>query len=246
MFLLPTTTWEMKTTAKKGRGIFAKKDIEPGTIIGDYLGILVPEEEEDTYEKGDDLFLMYYDEKVTIYPDPAKPGIHILNHSCEPNVWMFTYKGHTLYFSLRKIFKGEELTVAYLLSPLDADCEPCVHLCHCEAPSCTGSWHLSQKRYDQWSDFDDKMAAKTKAPPLEAKQHLSLLDKYPDEIADDPIYTLFGSMHKRPLVIQEKTFPTLHKIRELIRTSGRQLSYPKLGITIRGTEDKQIFVQGKA
>lgn len=251
MFLLPHDSWEMRKRVyknsqnekKQNRGIFAKKDIEPGTIIGDYLGLVIPEHEEDKYEDNNEMYLMYYTEGVTIYPDPQTPGVHILNHSCEPNSWMYTYKGHTLYFSLRKIYKGEELTVSYQLSPIDSDCEPCIHTCHCHAPTCTGSMHMTEEKYDAWRSFDDKETAKTKTVSAPVKQHLSLLDNYPKEIKDHAIYKLFGSTHKAPMVMSGNTFPTLKEIRKLIRKTGRQLKYPKLGIIISGTEGKQLFLQ---
>jgi SET domain-containing protein len=170
MFLLPQDSWEMRKRVyknsqnekKQNRGIFAKKDIAAGTIIGDYLGLVIPEKEENTYENSNEMYLMYYTESATIYPDVQQPGIHILNHSCEPNTWMYTYKGHTLYFALRKIYKGEELTVSYQLNPIDEDCEPCDHACHCHTPSCTGSMHMTEEKYDAWRAFDDKETAKTK------------------------------------------------------------------------------------
>jgi hypothetical protein len=250
MFLLPQNAWEMRKRTYKNsegkklnnRGIFATKDIEAGTIIGDYLGLLIPEEEENKYEKDDELYLMYYDEGITVFPDPKKAGIHILNHSCEPNTWMYTYKGHTLYFALRKIFKGEELTVSYQVCPIDEDCEPCVHACFCQTPSCTGTWHMSEEKYDTWREFDDKEAAKTKKAAVPLKQYLSLLDNYPEKIKDNRIYKLFGALGKTPKIINTTTFPTVKAIREEIRTSGRMLKYPKLGIIIRGTEGKDIYL----
>jgi hypothetical protein len=248
MFLLPKDTWEMHTRTftdndktKRNRGIFAKKDIAAGSIIGDYIGLIIPEKEEDDYEDGTEMYLMYYDEGVTIFPNPEQPGIHVLNHSCEPNSWMYTYKGHTLYFALRKIFKGEELTVSYQLSPLEDDCEPCIHTCHCHTPSCTGTMHMEQKKYDIWRAFDDAETEKTKTAPAPVKQQLSLLDQYPEEIKDDPVYKLFGAPHQKPKSMPDEKLPSLKTIRKEIRTSGRMLSFPKLHITIRGTEGKDIF-----
>ena len=40
-------------------------------------------------------------------------GAEIINHSCEPNLISRVMKGHILYMSLRRIRKGEELTVDY-------------------------------------------------------------------------------------------------------------------------------------
>ena len=82
MFLLPDDTWEMRGRAfsthddgKANRGIFAMRPISAGAVIGDYLGLLIPNEKEDEYETGRDLYLMYYDEQVSIWPDQARPGV---------------------------------------------------------------------------------------------------------------------------------------------------------------------------
>lgn len=248
MFLLPTDVWEMRTRTysdnnkkKQNRGIFAKKDIEAGTIIGDYIGLIIPEEKEDDYETSDEMYLMYYDDGVTVYPEVASAGIHVLNHSCEPNCWMYTYKGHTLYFALRKIFKGEELTVSYQLSPLDDDCEPCTHACHCHTPLCTGTMHMEQKKYDTWRDFDDAETEKTQTVKAKPGTVLSLLDKYPERIPDNPIYKLFGSAQKPPVKLPDTKLPSLRTLRKTIRETGKYLTFPKLGITVRGIDDKTII-----
>lgn len=250
MFLLDKDTWEVRTRTyskkdkkKQNRGIFAKKDIPGGTIIGDYLGLLVPAEKEDDYENGDEMYLMYYNDDATIWPDPKNPGIHILNHSCEPNCFMYTYKGHTLYFALRKIHKGEELTVSYQLSPIDDECEPCIHACHCKTPRCSGTMHMSESAYDLWREFDDAETAKTKTVPAAVKQPLALLDKYPDTIPDNPVYKLFGAENKKPKIIKTNKLPSLKILRKEIRDSGKQLSFPKLGLTVAGIEGKQVYIK---
>ena len=108
MFLIPEDHWEVRCTKEKGKGIFAKKEIKAGTIIGDYLGKIIKTAEYDLDKDKKGLFLMYFTDRASIYPDLKKPGIHLLNHSCSPNCWIYTFKGHTLFFALRKIEPGEE------------------------------------------------------------------------------------------------------------------------------------------
>lgn len=250
MFLLPETVWEIQTRTyknaegkkKQNRGIFAKKDIEAGTIIGDYLGLLIPIKDEEKYENGKELYLMYYDEKSTIFPDVKAPGLHLFNHSCEPNCFMYTYKGRAIYFAIRKIHKGEEMLISYQMSSQDEDCKPCIHICLCGTPSCTGSWHMTEEKYEKWRVFDETEAKKTRKSREKIGQRLKFLDSYPDKMPDNTFYKLFGSRTKIPKVIKEKSFPSIKTIRENIRTSGRTLKYPKLGITIVGTEGKEVFV----
>ena len=40
MFLIPNSWYAIKTIKKKGRGVFATRTIDPGTVIGDYLGTI--------------------------------------------------------------------------------------------------------------------------------------------------------------------------------------------------------------
>jgi SET domain-containing protein len=113
MILLPSKYWEIKDTKNKGRGLFAKMDIPKGLIIGDYLGKVI--HPKDAVVDEENFYLMYYHDTAAIVPDLAKDGVHLLNHACIPNSFLYTYKGHTLAFTLKKILKGEELTIPYLL-----------------------------------------------------------------------------------------------------------------------------------
>mgnify|MGYP001559395028 FL=1 len=108
MILLKQTYWKVKTTKHKGDGLFAKKDIQPGVVIGDYLGKVLHNSEIEIPSEKENFYLMYYHDRASIFPDLTKPGAHLFNHSCEPNCALFTYQGHILFFSLRKIFAGEK------------------------------------------------------------------------------------------------------------------------------------------
>lgn len=241
MIFLPHDTWEIKQTEKKGKGVFAKKDILPGEIIGDYIGKVIKTAEEDTVETDEGLYLMYYHDRASLYPvDIKAPGIHLLNHSCAPNCWMYTYHGHTLFFAIRHIFAGEELTVSYLIGP-NPDCKPCTHICHCQSVNCTQSMHLTPKRFEEWNAVNIKQMEKTKRKRIRFGKVLPKLESYPKSFPDDPIYSLFGSTHTEPLVRNDTQLPTIKDLRKLIRKTGRQLLFPKLNIKILGIEDDKIF-----
>jgi hypothetical protein len=249
MLIIPDDTWEMRGRAysaddygKNNRGIFATKPISAGTVIGDYLGLLIPNEKEDEYETGRDVYLMYYDEHVSIWPDQTQPGVHIVNHSCEPNCAIATYRGHGLYHALRKIHAGEELTVSYLLGPIDDDCAPCPHACRCRARSCTGSMHLPIDRYVAWSHFDDRESKRTRADPVEPYQVLQPLDRYPARISDRGFHGIFGSAEQPASIRDGDRLPSVSVIRREIRRSGRRLSYRKLGLTVLGTEGTTLVL----
>jgi SET domain-containing protein len=152
MFLLDKKYWEVRKTNKKGLGVFAKKEILKGTVIGDYTGKLVELKDLDFEEEKKNMYLMYYDDNRGIYPDLTKPGVHLINHSCSPNAWLINHKGHTLVFALNDILENDETTISYLLPP-KTNCVNCPHRCFCKSNGCTGTMHLTEKKYQTWQSF---------------------------------------------------------------------------------------------
>lgn len=241
MFLLPGDHWIVKNTKKKGRGIYTQRDIEGGTVIGDYLGKVIKPSDENDIDESKNFYLMYYHDRASIFPDLTKPGIHLFNNSCTPNCWMYTYRGHTLYFALRHIFAGEELTVSYLVSPQDKYCNPCTHLCKCDSILCTQTMHLSEKRYKEWAKIHDEQAKKTKREPIKFGTDLPPLSSYPKNITDHPIYTLYGALHKEAYDVDGKKMPSVFEIRKLIRKTGRTLKFKALNLHVLGILDYLII-----
>lgn len=235
MFLLPKTHWEIRKTAQRGRGIFAALDIQPGVIIGDYLGRIISPDEESESDRG--LYAMWYSERATILPDPDEIGVHLINHACMPNCAMYTHRGHTLYFALRRIFKGEELTASYLLDPTDDDPNaPCFrHACSCRSPICHGTLHTSKIYIDRWNAMEARRHKNRFASlPVPYGQRLPKLDVYPAVIEDDPLYEIFGSLEQTPLECSEAALPGIAEIRKRIRRSGRCLAFGRLRLLLYG------------
>ncbi|MBP9718902.1 MAG: SET domain-containing protein [Candidatus Levybacteria bacterium] len=241
MFLLSPDNYEIKETKKKGKGVFAKKNIRSGVILGDYIGTVIKTAEDFLPDDKESFYLLYYHDQASIFPDLKKPGIHLLNHSCAPNCWMYTYRGHTLFFSLRNIFKGEEITISYLLSPQEPYCKNCTHLCSCGHLFCTKSFHLSQKRYASWSAFHEKQSQETKRMRIHYGKVLPKLSTYPKRIPDNPIYTLFGAEHIDPFILQNTSLPSISEIRRTIRQTGKTLYLPFLNIKIHGILENKII-----
>lgn len=187
MIFLEKSFWEVRKTKHKGKGIFAKKDIPKGIVIGDYIGRVLHPRDVD-WEKME-TYLMYYSDEVCIYPNLKIPGMHLLNHSCYPNCFLYIYKGHTLAFTLRKILNGEELTISYLLPPRNKLEKKCNHKCMCGSKNCTKSMHLSVGAYKKWRKFQEQAGGK-KAKVAYGKT-LKLLLKYPKTVKDNPIYDMF-------------------------------------------------------
>lgn len=183
--ILPDKYWEIRNTKNKGRGLFAKKEISMGMVVGDYLGIVLRPEEVVIDEEN--FYLMYYHDRAVISPDFEKPGVHLLNNSCIPNCFLYIYKGHTLAFVLRKILSGEELTIPYLLPPIDKFCNPCSHVCHCGNLECIGTMHLSKKKYNAWRKLTQKQSKETKRERIRYGKDLLMLSDYPKKISEDYI-----------------------------------------------------------
>lgn len=193
MFLLTNDFWKIKKTKSKGLGVFAKKKIKAGTIIGDYLGKVINIAEYDLDRDKNGLFLMYYSDQAGIYPDTKKPGLHLVNHACRPNCWMYIYHGHILFFARQEIEPDEELTIAYLLSPKDDMCNPCTHVCMCGSDNCTGTMHLSPDKYKKWQAFQNLEKKKTRTVKVKFGKNLPKLNHYPKTIRNNPIYALIST-----------------------------------------------------
>ena len=103
---------------KKGKGIFAKKNIIKGTLVEIGHVILISNKE---YEQIQDTILYQY---IYEWDDPNKPDFQnalalskcqFFNHSYKPNLkYVYDYEDQTIeYKTLRDVNKGEELTVNY-------------------------------------------------------------------------------------------------------------------------------------
>lgn len=230
MFLLDASKWKVKKTQWKGRGAFASSEINPGTVIGDYIGkILRPDEDPD--EEG--IYSMELGDNAIVAPDVDSIGVHIINHSCMPNCALYPFEGHMLYVALRKIFPGEELTVNYFISPTGEDDES-VLMCSCGTPLCHGTMYVSEEREAQFVSFLEKKQGKKYNLPLQFHKDLPLLSAYPSHVEDDAIYDMFGSLDEKPEVRMDSSLPSVAQIRTRIRETGKMLAYKKLHCTILG------------
>ena len=222
MFLIPNTFFEIRTTDKKGRGVFAKKDIAGGTVIGDYIGIVT--ESEEVENDLDNHYEMSLTEDVSVLPDKNKVGIHLINHNCSPNLNSITYDYHVLYYAARKIFAHEELTIDYEMGSISHDKHKCSHECFCESPLCRGTMHNSlEVEYFLAEVFEQDIAhSRNKFNPTYGKT-LPKLNHYPKSIADQTRLDIFANNKLPPLNLSKKGFPDITTIREKIRTTGRAI-----------------------
>ena len=189
MFLIKDDSWYVSKTKDKGFGVFAKAEIKVGTVIGDYLGKVIDNLQYDPKIEKNGLYLMYFTDEASIFPDLKKPGLHLLNHSCNPNCRFYFYKWHTLFFALKKILPGDELTISYMLSPKE-NCNNCTHNCICGSKHCTGTMHLSRDKYKIWRKYQEAQKKKTKKPKIVFGKNLPKLTSYPKSILNNPIYSI--------------------------------------------------------
>ncbi len=106
-------------SSKKGKGVFAEKDILKGSIIDVAHVVLIPNNE---YKQIDKTLLSNYcfEWKNPKYKLENKMALamticQFINHSYSPNVkYEYNYRNDTIKFkTIRSIQKGEELTINY-------------------------------------------------------------------------------------------------------------------------------------
>lgn len=214
MFLLDGSFFEIRQTEEKGRGVFALKDIQPGVVIGDYLGKIITYEEDNVT---DGLYSMEYGKGLLILADKNSIGIHYMNHSCMPNCCIYPYKDRGIFVTLRKIFVGEELCVSYLIDPDDPEDYPC----YCKTSMCNGSMKTTQKKSNEMNQFiQTQMKKYNKKLPAKQGDELLPLTSYPANISDVELYDLYGNIEASTYPYSASKDLTVAEVRKIIRDSG--------------------------
>lgn len=121
-------------------GIYANQPIPKNRKVIEYTGERISRRETkrrcDTREFN---YLFTLDNYWTLDGSVGGSGAEYINHSCDPNCEARIIGGHILYFSLRDIKKGEELTVDY---HFDAKVEKVP--CGCRSARCRGTINLTK------------------------------------------------------------------------------------------------------
>lgn len=118
-------------------GIYADEDIPPRRKIIEYTGERISRRETKIRASRPLNYIFTLDKYWCIDGSVNGSGAEYINHCCEPNVVARIIRGHILYFTLRPIKKGEELTVDY---HFDKDVERVE--CDCGAKGCRGTINL--------------------------------------------------------------------------------------------------------
>ncbi len=119
------------------KGVYAEEPIPAGRKVIEYTGERISRRETKRRGDGPVTYLFTLDDYWTLDGAFGGSGAEIINHSCEPNLRSWTFKGHILYMSKQIILPGEELTVDYRFSK-DVESVPC----HCGAKTCRGTINL--------------------------------------------------------------------------------------------------------
>ena len=122
-------------------GVFADEDIPPRRKVIEYTGERV------TYRQANRRFrkilrsgkprrfyFFILDRRWVIDGAICGSGAELINHGCDPNLFRRRVRGHILYFTRRRIRRGEELTIDYHYSR-----ETLILRCRCGSPKCRGT-----------------------------------------------------------------------------------------------------------
>lgn len=118
-----------------GKGCFATLPFKRGKKIAEYTGERITDlEARRRARKRRYLRICDIDGRWSLDGSRGGNGTHYINHCCEPNAYMKTSCGHVLFFALRDIKPGDEITIDYEQTLL-----PDSKRCCCGASRCRGT-----------------------------------------------------------------------------------------------------------
>ena len=144
--------YRIKDSKIDKKGLYAKKDIAPGTRIIQYIGKLITKkqtENNDKFDNDKDIYLFNLNNRYDLDGDFKWNIARLINHSCDPN-WEVEGTGLEIWVtSIRFIKKGEELSYDYGFG-FDQDYKQ--FPCKCGSKKCCGyivregsRWRINKK-----------------------------------------------------------------------------------------------------
>jgi SET domain-containing protein len=132
---------EIKPSKIHRWGVYAGENIPARRKVIEYTGERISriETRRRSEQQARMIYLFTLDNYWTLDGAVGGSGAQYINHCCEPNIKTVIQKGHILYFSVRTIRKGEELTVDYHFAK-DIERIPC----KCGAAQCRGTINLKE------------------------------------------------------------------------------------------------------
>ena len=144
--------YEIKASKIDKKGLYAKKNIKPGTRIIQYIGKLITKKQTENNNKFDndkDIYLFNVNKRYDLDGDFKWNTARLVNHSCDPNCEV-EGKGLEIWITAIKfIKKGEELSYDYGFG-YDQDYKQ--FPCKCGTKKCCGfivregsRWRINKK-----------------------------------------------------------------------------------------------------
>lgn len=118
-------------------GVYADQAIPAKRKVIEYTGERISRKETKVRASRPYNYIFTLDAYWSIDGAAGGSGAQYINHCCEPNLEARIVRGHILYFSLRNIKKGEELTIDYHFDKHVERVECC-----CGASECRGTINL--------------------------------------------------------------------------------------------------------
>jgi|SRR5580704_1133002 SET domain-containing protein len=116
-------------------GLFALEDIPADRRVIEYTGKRLTHQQVWNIEAPKDIYIAKMNAKWFLDGGSGGSGAQFVNHSCNPNLFWRCIRNRLIFFSRRKIRKGEELTVDYDY-PVKLQRIPC----RCGARQCRGTF----------------------------------------------------------------------------------------------------------
>jgi len=138
--------WQMRVGRSliQGRGVFAAETIAGGRKVIEYTGERISQREATARfrrmmrSRKPKRFCLFHLKRGWVLDGAVGgSGAELINHSCDPNLRTRKIRGHILYFSRRRIRRGEELTVDYKFSKKTVRVA-----CSCGSRNCRGTINL--------------------------------------------------------------------------------------------------------
>jgi SET domain-containing protein len=125
----------IKHSPINGKGCFATVSFPRGKKIAEYTGERISDlEAQRRARKRRILRICDIDGRWSLDGARGGNGTHYINHCCEPNAYMRTLHDHVMFFALREIKPGEEITIDY-----EQTLHPDSKRCRCGARTCRGT-----------------------------------------------------------------------------------------------------------
>ena len=104
----------IRKSAINGKGCFANTHFKRLRKIAEYTGERISDLEARRRARNRQVLrICDIDGRFSLDGARGGNGTHYINHSCRPNAFMRTLYGHVLFFALRDIQPGEEITIDY-------------------------------------------------------------------------------------------------------------------------------------